>query len=387
MGNKRKRSFTLISSSLTVFHLKMFIFIVFSLMPSVLSRNTALIRFSVPEDHRICLPCAGSDDGSVVIWTQQDQQDQRDQQDQKVVVSRRGGRETNADPRRYLLLPDGGLCLQGLDAADGGTFSCNQRPVAELQVLTGRDFAVSAGRTLLLPCSGSPKPKKRWSQRRPGGWWEVVLTWFRNGTVRPERSRLSVGNAALQIQDLQPEDAGEYQCNGKSQGRLSVLTGHPEPTGVQPTASRTSTAAVVETDVKEEEEEERKKKRPENAVLLVAVVGSALMLVLLGAACALLTSIRSSRKQNYRPAADRREDTELQPWTTTTAPPERPVPESPILPEEAIHYASLGRHNWRERPCRTPPDQNQNSDQNQDQHHVIYSSVVTRPAAKQNRHT
>lgn len=50
------------------------------------------------------------------------------------------------------------------------------------------------------------------------------------------------------------------------------------------------------------------------------------------------------------------------------------VYESPSLPEETIHYASLGRQNWRERPNRTPPDQNH--------HSVIYSSVITRPAAR-----
>lgn len=51
------------------------------------------------------------------------------------------------------------------------------------------------------------------------------------------------------------------------------------------------------------------------------------------------------------------------------------VYEGPCLPEETIHYASLGRQNWRERPGRTPPDQNH--------HHIIYSSVITRPDAKQ----
>ncbi|XP_034401414.1 uncharacterized protein LOC117739230 [Cyclopterus lumpus] len=335
--------------------------------------SIAVIRFSIPEDHTVCLPCAGSD-GSDVIWTHRDQ---------KV------GHGTDADSRRYRLQPDGGLCLQRLDDSDSGMFSCNRQPVAELQVLTGHDFTVSAGRTLLLPCGRSPKPKKKWSQRRAGGRWENVLTWFRNGTVKPERGRLSIGNEALQIQNLKPEDAGEYKCNGESRGRLTVLTGRPEPTTIQRTTSTTLTAVVVETE--EVDGKEEKKKRPENAVLLVSVVGSALMVFLLAAVCVLLTSVKCSSKK-YRPAAERREDTELQPWTTSTAPPgntvtplaERRVHESPTLPEEAIHYASLGRQNWRERPSRTPPDQNQ--DQDQDQQHVIYSSVVTRPAAKQKRY-
>lgn len=92
-------------------------------------------------------------------------------------------------------------------------------------------FMVSAGRTLLLPCTTS-KPRKRWFlQRREGVRRELVFTWFRNGTVRPERDggRLRYDNDALQIQDLQPEDAGVYTCNGRLQARLAVLTGDWKP--------------------------------------------------------------------------------------------------------------------------------------------------------------
>lgn len=42
--------------------------------------------------------------------------------------------------------------------------------------------------------------------------------------MKPERSRLSYENEALQIRDLQPEDAGEYQCNRKTSS-VTVLTG------------------------------------------------------------------------------------------------------------------------------------------------------------------
>jgi len=48
--------------------------------------------------------------------------------------------------------------------------------------------------------------------------------------------------------------------------------------------------------------------------------------------------------------------------------------ETPSLPEETIHYACLGRPNWRERSSWSPSDQSH--------HNVIYSSVVTRPAAQ-----
>lgn len=86
---------------------------------------------------------------------------------------------------------------------------------------------MSAGRTLLLPCSNPFRPRQRWFHRRDGGKREVIFTWFSNGTVTPERGggRLSYQNDALQIQDLQPGDAGDYLCNGKVWTSVAVLTG------------------------------------------------------------------------------------------------------------------------------------------------------------------
>lgn len=86
---------------------------------------------------------------------------------------------------------------------------------------------MSAGRTLLLPCRSSDKPKQRWFHRREGGRREPILTRFKNATVKPERddSRLSFQQDALQILDLQPGDAGEYLCNGELEARVAVLTG------------------------------------------------------------------------------------------------------------------------------------------------------------------
>ncbi|GAA6232597.1 uncharacterized protein LOC121191596 isoform X3 [Lates japonicus] len=326
--------------------------------------STAVIQFSVPEDHHICLPCGGFD-RSNVVWTHQDRE---------VLVTKQGSYETNEDRQRYRLLSDGALCLLQLDDSDDGKYHCNQRLVAELQVLTGRDFVVSAGRTLLLPCSHSAKHKQRWFHRRGGGRREAIFTRFRNGTVKPERegSRLSFGNDALQIQDLQPEDAGEYHCNGVLQGRVTVLTVHPEPTSIQTSSSTPSTSAVENTEVAEVKK--KKEKRSENALLMVAVGGLGLMILLATGVCVLLISMKCRRKKNYRYEAQRHEDTELQPWKTSSGAAEAEASESPTLPEETIHYASLGHQNWRERPSRTPPDQDQN--------HVIYSSVITRPAVK-----
>ncbi|XP_041811406.1 uncharacterized protein LOC121619636 isoform X2 [Chelmon rostratus] len=354
--------------------------------------NSTVIRFSVPEDHHVSLRCGGSD-VSDVVWTHQSR---------SVAVTRQGGYETNVDPRRYLLLPDGSLRLLRLDDSDGGEYHCNQQLVAELQVLTGHHFTVSAGRTLLLPCSSSSKHRLRWFHRREGGRRELIFTWFRNGTMKPERegSRLGYENDALQIQDLQLEDAGQYQCNGKVWTRVTVLTvqPEPEPTSIQQTTSATATPAVMQTDVGEGKTEE--KTRPENALLILAVVGLGLMILLMAAVCVLLTSMKCRRKKKSPCAAapQTHEDSELQPWKPSCRQPgnstlrsapgpvstlntpvaclsaECEVHEGPSLQEETIHYASLGRQNWRERPSRTPPDQNH--------HQVIYSSVITRPAAK-----
>ncbi|XP_019122413.2 uncharacterized protein LOC104930574 isoform X2 [Larimichthys crocea] len=333
------------------------------------TESSTVIRFSVPEDHHVRLPCGGTHTLDVV-WTHQER---------RVPVTRKGDYETNDDPQRYSLLSDGSLHLLRLDDSDSGEYHCNQQLVAELQVLTGNDFIVSAGRTLLLPCSSSPKPRLRWFYRRDGGKREVIFTLFRNGTMKPEREgggRLSYDNDALQIEDLQLEDAGQYQCSGQPWTRVIVMTVHPEPTSIHETTSTTTTPAVMNTDVVETKKKE--KKRSENALLIAAVVGLGLMIVLMVAVCILLTSMKCRRKRMKRiyesVASQRPEDTELQPWKMSSAQTEREAYKSPSVPEETLHYASLGRQNWRERPTRTPPDQNH--------HNVIYSSVITRPAAR-----
>ncbi|XP_034560084.1 uncharacterized protein LOC117827594 [Notolabrus celidotus] len=326
------------------------------------SENSTVIRVSVPEEHHLCLMC-GVADGSNVVWTHEGR---------TVPVSRQGAYE---DPERYLLLSDGSLLLLKLEDSDGGEYSCNERRVAELQVLSGLNLRVSAGRMLLLPCRGSQRPKQRWFRRRKAGVpRELIFTWYRNGTGTPERegSRLSYGNDALQIQDLQLEDAGEYTCNGRLRARLTVLTVQPEPTSILQTSKPATPDVITAAETKKKE-----KKRTENVLLMVAVVGLGLMILFLAAVCVLLTSMRCRKEKKYsKTASQMQEDTELQPWKTPNTQTDGEGSESPPLPppEETIHYASLGRQNWRERPCRTPPDQNN--------HNVIYSSVITRPAAR-----
>ncbi|KAF7210765.1 uncharacterized protein [Nothobranchius furzeri] len=322
--------------------------------------DSSVTQFSVPEDHHVCLPCQGPD----VIWTHQNT---------KVLVTRRGSSQTNQDRQRYLLLMDGGLCLLKLDDSDGGEYQCNQQLVAELQVLTGNDFQVSAGWTLLLPCRGSSKTKQRWFRQRGREKKEVIFTRFRNGTEKPERDgdRLSYMNNALQIRDLQPEDAGEYQCNGVLQARVSVLEENSYP--FVSASSRTTASSGTRTDAAEVKN--KTKKKHENVLMLVAVSGFVLMTISLLTVCALLISTkRRRRNRKYKYAEKGHVDTELQLWITSSSQTEYEKFERPSQLEETIHYASLGRQNWKQRPNSPPPDQNHNQ--------VIYSSIVTRPAAR-----
>ncbi|XP_076023678.1 uncharacterized protein LOC143013861 isoform X1 [Genypterus blacodes] len=266
------------------------------------SENTTVLQLSVPEDHRLCLWCGGSDT-SDVVWTHQDR---------TVLVTRQKNYETNQDRTRFQLKPDASLCLLRLDDADAGTFRCNDRLVTELEVLTGQDFRVSAGRTLLLPCRRSDKPKQRWFQRREGGKREPILTRFKNATVKPERHdpRLSYQHDALQILQLQPGDAGEYLCNGELEATVVVLT---QSLSV-PTAPPAVTGAVTV-------EKTKTDKTPEtvSVLVLVAVVSSAGLLLIGGVTCIVLSSLKCRRKKKHRPTGGRRRgDAELQLWTSSS---------------------------------------------------------------------
>ncbi|XP_029023674.1 uncharacterized protein LOC114866137 isoform X2 [Betta splendens] len=305
--------------------------------------SPALLRVLVPEEHHLCLRCGGFH-GSDVVWTRQNRE----------ILTGSGDAG-----RRRRVLSDGLLCLQQLDDSDSGQYRCDGRLVAELQVLTGSTFVVTAGWTLLLPCSPPHKAKQRWFHRRRGGRREPVFTRFRNGTVRPERdgNRLSFGNDALQILDLQPEDAGEYQC-GELQVRVIVLL---DPTRISTSSATTASFVVMETD--EFGTKRKDQKRLENALLLAAVAGLGMMSLLLAALCAVQANVKCRRVKRSRHRATRGEDTDMQSWTTSS-----PQTEYEEFESQSLHYASLGRQNWGERASRTPPDQN---------HGVVYSSVVT----------
>ncbi|KAM4631442.1 contactin-6 [Polymixia lowei] len=180
------------------------------------SETFSVSRISVPEEHRIYLRCSSSDD---VIWTHRDR---------RVIATKQGNYETTHNRNKYSLLDDGSLCIDELERSDSGEYRCNQQLVAEVEVLTGREFIVSAGRTLLLPCRGSNKPKQRWVHRRGGEKRELIFTWFRNGTVKRERDdphgRFTFDHDGLQIRDLQLGDAGDYLCNKEVEAKVIIMT-------------------------------------------------------------------------------------------------------------------------------------------------------------------
>lgn len=306
-------------------------------------------RVSVPEEHRLCLPC-GLPQERNWIWTHgnhkvallhQDQDQDRDHDQEQ-------DRNNDQDLRRFDVKPNGTLCLLKLEPFDSGDFFCNGRLRLDLQVLTGRFFLVPAGRTLLLPCRDLSKPKQRWSWKGTGAKMQVVLTRFSEGTVKVAREdgRLGYEHDALRILDLQPGDAGEYKCNREMLGTVAV-----------------------ETDFVDQKTEE---KRPENVLLIVIVAGLGFMVVMMTAVCVLLTSIKCRRKRRRRRAATQRaEATELQPRTTARERegPSCVTPEEEEGQEEEIHYASLGRPTWKHRPMRTTAEP--------EPHSVIYSSICT----------
>ncbi|KAF0024127.1 hypothetical protein F2P81_022929 [Scophthalmus maximus] len=107
--------------------------------------SSALIRFSVPEDHHVCLRCGGSD-RSRVVWTHRD----RDRE-QVVPVTEHGSDDANEELQRHLLLSDGGLCLLRLDESDGGEYQCDGELVAELQFIQNQRASARLHLQHLLP--------------------------------------------------------------------------------------------------------------------------------------------------------------------------------------------------------------------------------------------
>ncbi|XP_061112037.1 uncharacterized protein LOC133137723 [Conger conger] len=179
------------------------------------------VRLSVPEDHYIILICPGHapTDPAPLEWRRRDGQ---------VVATKRGHLATSADVDKYSLLTDGSLYVKNLRPGDSGEFRCGGRAAADVEVLTGQDYIVSAGRTVQLPCRVTSKQTQKWTFRKSKhSERRVILTKYRNGTLRrgaqdPQSRFTHTDDNALHISLLRPSDTGEYWCNGKRAAILAV---------------------------------------------------------------------------------------------------------------------------------------------------------------------
>ncbi|KAG9333673.1 hypothetical protein JZ751_010663, partial [Albula glossodonta] len=257
---------------------------------------------SIPEGQHTILTCPGHtpDDSAPLEW--------RDGTG-RVIATKHG--QTADVPReyehKYSLLLNGSLFIKYLQLSDSGEFRCGAQLVAEVE-----DYVVDVGRTLTLPCRVTEKQKQKWMFRKSKQFERTpIYIKHKNGTLSKEiadpQNRYShTSDNALHISNLQPEDAGEYWCNGKKAAVLTVRTEKPDFTNqTADMADDTDTEADVPEEDDSEHDSEASKESQGEAQL-----------------------------------------------------------DSPVEMGE-IHYASLGRQNWRERP------QAQG-----ESHHVIYSTVA-----------
>ncbi|XP_064204956.1 CXADR-like membrane protein [Anguilla rostrata] len=324
--------------------------------------KTPTVRLSVPEGHYIILICPGREptDSAPLEW--------RDG-DGRVLATWQGHTAASAKAGRYSLLTDGSLFIRDLQPGDSGEFRCGDQVAADVQVLTGEEYAVSAGRTVLIPCKVTDKQKQKWTFRKgKRSERRTVFVRFRNGTLRKEaedpRNRLSqTKDNALRISDLRPSDAGEYWCNGKKAAVLTVRTENPDYTN---RTAFTTEETDTETDVPENDDSDH------DSVSTAVLIGLGVLILLAG----LLIFLVMNRKRNRK--GDRRGIDQLDsmgpadgarhPVTMATEEPQNKTQGDPTIEAGDIHYASLGRQNWRERPYTQG-----------ERHHVIYSTVAGGP--------
>ncbi|KAI1902341.1 hypothetical protein AGOR_G00043770 [Albula goreensis] len=330
------------------------------------AKTTTVRLLSIPEGQHTILTCPGHtpNDSAPLEW--------RDGTGQ--IIATKHGQIADV-PReyehKYSLLLNGSLFIKYLQLSDSGEFRCGAQLVAEVEVLTGQDYVVDVGRTLTLPCRVTEKQKQKWMFRKSKQFERTpIYIKHKNGTLSKEiadpQNRYShTSDNALHISNLQPEDAGEYWCNGKKAAVLTVRTEKPDFTNqTADMADETDTEA----DVPEEDDSEHE------SVMLAVIISLCVLVLLAGLLILLLLKTKGNRKGNTR-TGNTRQNSQLQ-----TLSPAGPVSRygteaskesqgeaqlnSPVEMGE-IHYASLGRQNWRERPRSQG-----------ESHHVIYSTVA-----------
>ncbi|KAJ8273730.1 hypothetical protein GJAV_G00104880 [Gymnothorax javanicus] len=209
--------------------------------------KTPIVRISVPEGYYIVLICPGRDpsDPAPLEWTGGDGQ---------VLAAIHSRKSTIHNIEKYSLLTDGSLYIRSLQPGDSGEFRCGDLVAADLEVLTGQDYDVQAGRTVQLVCKVTETHKQKWTFRiSKGSERQTIFIRHKNGTVSKEiedpQSRLTLlTDNTLQISHLRPSDGGEYWCNGKKAATLAVRTEKPDHTNPAAGTTEETDADVADID-------------------------------------------------------------------------------------------------------------------------------------------
>ncbi|KAB5565289.1 hypothetical protein PHYPO_G00239430 [Pangasianodon hypophthalmus] len=291
-------------------------------------------RVFVPKEHFLLLSCDGQSD---VEW-------------------RHGGTGLmNVNSTKQKFFSDGMLYISDIETRDSGLYYCNGRLIAHVTVLTGYDAVVCEGGTLYLRCT---LPKQRWAFKHTAeSKKEFISTRFKNGTVLKERpdpdSRFTHTSNHLQILNIQRLDSGTYFCSGKDIAAVTVTS--ESNTQWCPTAETTESGNNIP--------------QKSGNVVLVAVLALCVLAVVTVVLLSVIMCLKfSSRKKTT--ASNPEESVQRLQKTHSTGADAVTLQSADRLRSynDEIHYASLGKQNWRARGW------NQQSRQQ-----VIYSTLLLTP--------
>ncbi|XP_062385618.1 uncharacterized protein LOC134072788 isoform X2 [Sardina pilchardus] len=312
---------------------------------NLFTRGFTVRRYSVPEEYFLFLHCDSDPDNPNMEWRNRAGQ---------VIASKNGAAVSYLNQNKYHIA-DGFLQIKELERSDAGEYYCNGHLEAEVEVLTGRRFSISEGRTLLIPCEGDKK--QVWSFKKERSPKRVIFTVLRNGTVIGQsdnlQGRFFPYHKALMIVHLELEDSGKYLCNNNPVAWLTVIKARQDHI-------YQTTTAVMDIIV---------------TVAVIAVVGLCVLVSSVFLVSLILCQRKMSKKRKNKKhvritgTGHHHEETELQPQGLCIR--GSPKIHSDVdqslsaVEDREVHYASLGRQNWLERGRMQDKD-----------HQVIYSTVA-----------
>ncbi|MCI4381421.1 hypothetical protein PGIGA_G00251490 [Pangasianodon gigas] len=247
------------------------------------------------------------------------------------------------------------LQILNIQRLDSGTYFCSGKDIAAVTVTSGYDAVVCEGGTLYLRCT---LPKQRWAFKHTAeSKKEFISTRFKNGTVLKERpdpdSRFTHTSNHLQILNIQRLDSGTYFCSGKDIAAVTVTS--ESNTQWCPTAETTESGNNIP--------------QKSGNVVLVAVLALCVLAVVTVVLLSVIMCLKfSSRKKTT--ASNPEESVQRLQKTHSTGAEAVTLQSADRLRSynDEIHYASLGKQNWRARGW------NQQSRQQ-----VIYSTLLLTP--------